>query len=89
MFGSLHLLICNPITMMTRRSSQAICKTVKQIAEPIIAEQIPQYKIDSVEFEQLTLGGLPPTFQGQAVDFFCCFVVLNLKFIHRNEGVHH
>ncbi|XP_047983391.1 synaptotagmin-2-like [Salvia hispanica] len=46
---------------------KAICKTVKQIAEPIIAEQIPQYKIDSVEFEQLTLGGLPPTFQGMKV----------------------
>lgn len=46
---------------------KAICKTVKQIAEPIIAEQIPKFKIESVEFEQLTLGGLPPTFQGMKV----------------------
>uniref|UniRef100_A0A7N0ZY31 Uncharacterized protein n=1 Tax=Kalanchoe fedtschenkoi TaxID=63787 RepID=A0A7N0ZY31_KALFE len=46
---------------------KAICKTVKTIAKPIIAEQIPKYKIDSVEFEQLTLGSLPPTFQGMKV----------------------
>ncbi|KAK3220503.1 hypothetical protein Dsin_014473 [Dipteronia sinensis] len=41
---------------------KAICKTAKNIATPIIAEQIPKYKIDSVEFETLTLGSLPPTF---------------------------
>ncbi|RAL40416.1 hypothetical protein DM860_006486 [Cuscuta australis] len=46
---------------------QAICKTVKQIADPIIAEQIPKFKIDSVDFEELTLGTLPPTFQGMKV----------------------
>ncbi|KAJ9704429.1 hypothetical protein PVL29_002821 [Vitis rotundifolia] len=43
---------------------KAICKTVKDTAAPIIAEQIPKYKIDAVEFETLTLGSLPPTFQG-------------------------
>ncbi|KAE8658924.1 Synaptotagmin-1 [Hibiscus syriacus] len=42
----------------------AICATAKNIAKPIIAEQIPKYKIQSVEFETLTLGTLPPTFQG-------------------------
>ncbi|VFQ62465.1 unnamed protein product [Cuscuta campestris] len=46
---------------------KAICKTVKQIADPIIAEQIPKFKIDSVDFEELTLGTLPPTFQGMKV----------------------
>ncbi|CAI0445305.1 unnamed protein product [Linum tenue] len=46
---------------------KAICKTVQEIAKPIIAEQIPKYKIDSVEFETLTLGSLPPTFQGMKV----------------------
>lgn len=46
---------------------KAICKQVKTIAEPIIAEQIPKYKIDSVEFDSLTLGCLPPTFQGMKV----------------------
>ncbi|KAK1392808.1 hypothetical protein POM88_011864 [Heracleum sosnowskyi] len=43
---------------------KAICKTAKNIAKPIIAEQIPKYKIESVEFEALTLGSLPPTFHG-------------------------
>ncbi|KAK7352025.1 hypothetical protein VNO80_17440 [Phaseolus coccineus] len=47
--------------------NKAICKTAESIAKPIIAEQIPQYKIDSVEFEELTLGSLPPTFQGMKV----------------------
>ncbi|KAL1199217.1 Synaptotagmin-2 [Cardamine amara subsp. amara] len=46
---------------------KAICKMAKSIAKPIIAEQIPNYKIDSVEFEMLTLGSLPPTFQGMKV----------------------
>ncbi|KMZ70318.1 putative Calcium lipid binding protein [Zostera marina] len=46
---------------------KAICKTAKEIAKPIIAEQIPKYKIDSVDFEVLTLGTLPPTFQGMKV----------------------
>ncbi|MBA0640958.1 hypothetical protein Goklo_025557 [Gossypium klotzschianum] len=44
--------------------NKAICETVKGIVKPIIDEQIPQYKIDAVEFEALTLGSLPPTFQG-------------------------
>ncbi|XP_057496592.1 synaptotagmin-1-like [Actinidia eriantha] len=43
---------------------KAICKTAINIAKPIIAEQIPKYKIESVEFETFTLGSLPPTFQG-------------------------
>lgn len=49
---------------------QAICKTAKTIAKPIIAEQIPKYKIDSVDFEALTLGSLPPTFQGSVPSSF-------------------
>lgn len=47
---------------------------VKEIVKPIIAEQIPQYKIDSVEFETLTLGSLPPAFQGPVSAFsHSCF----------------
>ncbi|KZV36114.1 synaptotagmin-1 [Dorcoceras hygrometricum] len=46
---------------------KAICRTAKNLAAPIIAEQIPKYKIESVEFEALTLGSLPPTFQGMKV----------------------
>lgn len=46
---------------------KAICKMAKEIAKPIIAESTAKYKIDSVEFETLTLGSLPPTFQGMKV----------------------
>ncbi|XP_074582295.1 synaptotagmin-2-like isoform X2 [Curcuma longa] len=46
---------------------KAICKTAKEIAKPIIAENTAKYKIDSVEFETLTLGCLPPTLQGMKV----------------------
>ncbi|KAL2895400.1 Synaptotagmin-2 [Bienertia sinuspersici] len=46
---------------------KAICKTAREISKPIIAEQIPKYKIQSVEFETLSLGTLPPTFQGMKV----------------------
>ncbi|XP_042398789.1 synaptotagmin-2-like [Zingiber officinale] len=46
---------------------KAICKTAKEIAKPIIAENTANYKIDSVEFETLTLGCLPPTLQGMKV----------------------
>ncbi|XP_038885688.1 synaptotagmin-2 [Benincasa hispida] len=46
---------------------KAICKTVRNIAKPIIAEQIPKYKIDAVDFDTLTLGSLPPTLQGMKV----------------------
>uniref|UniRef100_A0A0E0JQB9 Synaptotagmin n=2 Tax=Oryza punctata TaxID=4537 RepID=A0A0E0JQB9_ORYPU len=44
--------------------NKAICKTAQDIAKPIIAENKEKYKIDSIEFETLTLGSLPPTFQG-------------------------
>nr|GMD93815.1 synaptotagmin-2 isoform X1 [Ipomoea batatas] len=55
------------VELMWPYLDKAICKQVKQIATPIIAEQIPKYKIESVEFEALTLGCLPPTFQGMKV----------------------
>eukprot|EP00262_Sarcandra_glabra_P006224 TRINITY_DN1834_c0_g1_i1.p1 TRINITY_DN1834_c0_g1~~TRINITY_DN1834_c0_g1_i1.p1 ORF type:complete len:487 (-),score=102.01 TRINITY_DN1834_c0_g1_i1:223-1683(-) len=46
---------------------KAICKTAREITKPIIAEQCTKYKIESVEFETLTLGSLPPTFHGMKV----------------------
>ncbi|PON93920.1 Synaptotagmin-like mitochondrial-lipid-binding domain containing protein [Trema orientale] len=55
------------IEIMWPYLDKAICKTAKTIAKPIIAEQIPKYKIESVDFEALTLGSLPPTFQGMKV----------------------
>lgn len=42
----------------------------KEIAKPIIAENTVKYKIDSVEFETLSLGSLPPTFQGNILLLF-------------------
>ncbi|KAK9748560.1 hypothetical protein RND81_02G066800 [Saponaria officinalis] len=47
--------------------NKAICKTARDISKPIIAEQIPKYKIESVDFQTLSLGTLPPTFQGMKV----------------------
>ncbi|XP_045819629.1 synaptotagmin-1-like [Trifolium pratense] len=55
------------IELMWPYLEKAICKTAKNIAKPIIEEQIPKYKIDAVEFQTLTLGSLPPTFQGMKV----------------------
>ncbi|KAF5455752.1 hypothetical protein F2P56_025299 [Juglans regia] len=55
------------IEIMWPYLDKAICKTARNIAKPIIAEQIPKYKIESVEFEALTLGSLPPTFPGMKV----------------------
>ncbi|KAI7752630.1 hypothetical protein M8C21_006407, partial [Ambrosia artemisiifolia] len=46
---------------------KAICKTAKEIIKPIIAEQIRKFKIYAVVFEMLTLGSLPPTFQGTCI----------------------
>lgn len=46
---------------------KAICKTVREMAKPIIAEHSVKFKIDSVEFESLTLGSLSPAFQGMKV----------------------
>ncbi|PKA62585.1 Synaptotagmin-2 [Apostasia shenzhenica] len=43
---------------------KAICKMIMDIAKPVIAENTTKFKIESVEFEKLTLGSLPPNFQG-------------------------
>ncbi|TMW88114.1 hypothetical protein EJD97_019024 [Solanum chilense] len=55
------------IELMWPYLDKAICKTAKGIVDPIIAEQIPQYKIESVDFLSFTLGTLPPTFPGMKV----------------------
>ncbi|KAJ3678583.1 hypothetical protein LUZ60_002386 [Juncus effusus] len=55
------------IELMWPYLDKAICKQAKEIAKPIIAENTAKYKIESVEFETLTLGSLPPTFQGMKV----------------------
>ncbi|URE20354.1 Plant synaptotagmin [Musa troglodytarum] len=55
------------LEMMWPYLDKAICRTAKQIADPIIADNTVKYKLDSVEFETFTLGSLPPTFQGMKV----------------------
>ncbi|PWA45981.1 C2 domain, Synaptotagmin-like mitochondrial-lipid-binding domain-containing protein [Artemisia annua] len=55
------------IELMWPYLDKAICKTILATTEPMIKEQTPQYKIDEVEFDSLTLGSLPPTFQGMKV----------------------
>jgi hypothetical protein len=50
---------------------QAICKIISDTAQPYIKDYGPKFKLDSVEFESLTLGTLPPTFVGKrSVQFF-------------------
>ncbi|XP_076920188.1 synaptotagmin-2-like isoform X1 [Bidens hawaiensis] len=55
------------IELMWPYLDKAICKTILATTEPMIKEQTPQYKIDEVKFDSLTLGTLPPTFQGMKV----------------------
>ncbi|KAF9594777.1 hypothetical protein IFM89_034760 [Coptis chinensis] len=43
---------------------KAICGMIKSTAEPIFADYIGKYQIQSIEFESLTLGTLPPTIYG-------------------------
>ncbi|XP_040384999.1 synaptotagmin-2-like [Oryza brachyantha] len=52
------------LEMMWPYLNKAICRTAQDFAKPIIAENIEKYKINSIEFETLNLGSLPPTFQG-------------------------
>ncbi|KAD2392726.1 hypothetical protein E3N88_39703 [Mikania micrantha] len=48
---------------------KAICAAVRRIAEPIVADYIGRghKPIESITFETLSLGTLPPTFQGMKV----------------------
>lgn len=38
---------------------------IRSTAEPIFAEYIGKFQITSIEFERLTLGTLPPVFNGE------------------------
>ncbi|CAM6123407.1 unnamed protein product [Calypogeia fissa] len=46
---------------------KAICNIIREQAKPYIEEYGPKFKLESIEFEQLTLGALPPTFVGVKV----------------------
>ncbi|KAL5733508.1 hypothetical protein ACOSQ2_033200 [Xanthoceras sorbifolium] len=43
---------------------KAICREIRMQAEPIFAEYSEKYKIKAIEFENLSLGTLPPTING-------------------------
>ncbi|KAG2608062.1 synaptotagmin-3-like isoform X1 [Panicum virgatum] len=43
---------------------KAICNNIKRVTRPIFDQYVGKYGIESIEFEELTLGALPPTFQG-------------------------
>ncbi|KAJ1260478.1 hypothetical protein BS78_10G235600 [Paspalum vaginatum] len=43
---------------------KAICNNIKRATRPIFDQYVGQYGIESIEFGQLALGSLPPTFQG-------------------------
>ncbi|CAD6335742.1 unnamed protein product [Miscanthus lutarioriparius] len=43
---------------------KAICNNIKRATRPMFDQYVGQYGIESIEFGQLTLGTLPPTFQG-------------------------
>ncbi|KAH7662675.1 C2 domain-containing protein [Dioscorea alata] len=46
---------------------KAICKTIRNTTKPIFDQYIGKFCIESIEFEHLTLGTLPPTFHGVKV----------------------
>lgn len=43
---------------------KAICNTVRSMAKPIFADYIGKYQIKDIDFENLSLGTLPPIFYG-------------------------
>ncbi|KAK9283339.1 hypothetical protein L1049_011579 [Liquidambar formosana] len=46
---------------------KAICGMIRCMAQPIFAEYIGKFQIEAIEFENLSLGTLPPTFHGMKV----------------------
>ncbi|KAK3134401.1 hypothetical protein QOZ80_6AG0548600 [Eleusine coracana subsp. coracana] len=43
---------------------KAICNNIQRVTRPIFEQYVGLYGIESIEFRRLTLGSLPPTFQG-------------------------
>lgn len=46
---------------------KAICETIRSTAKSIFARYIGRFQIQEIEFEELNLGTLPPTFHGMKV----------------------
>ncbi|KAL1553218.1 synaptotagmin-3-like [Salvia divinorum] len=55
------------ISCMWPFMEKAICNSIKSTAEPIFAEYVGQFKIEAIEFKNLSLGNLPPTVHGLKV----------------------
>ncbi|KAG5010059.1 hypothetical protein JHK87_018574 [Glycine soja] len=47
----------------------AICKIIRSTAQPIFAEYIGKYQIKAIDFDELSLGTLPPTVCGKIGSF--------------------
>ena len=43
---------------------QAICSTIRSIAQPIFKEYIGKFHIEAIEFDKLSLGTMPPIIYG-------------------------
>ncbi|XVE68870.1 hypothetical protein DITRI_Ditri09bG0104500 [Diplodiscus trichospermus] len=46
---------------------KAVCATIRSMAEPIFAEYIGKFQIEAIEFDNLSLGTLPPEIHGLKV----------------------
>lgn len=44
---------------------QEIGGMIRNVAQPIFAEYIGKFQIESIEFEKINLGTLPPIFNGE------------------------
>ena len=58
------LLVCN-LWCRVCKLEQAICNTIRSMAKTIFADYIGKYQIKEIEFENLSLGTLPPIFYGE------------------------
>ncbi|XP_061997727.1 synaptotagmin-3-like isoform X1 [Rosa rugosa] len=46
---------------------KGICSTIRSMAQPIFAEYVGKYHIEAIEFDELSLGTLPPIIYGLKV----------------------
>lgn len=44
---------------------KALCNIIRSTAEPIFAEYIGKFQIQSIQFDTLTLGTIPPAIHGK------------------------
>ncbi|KAG5022775.1 hypothetical protein JHK82_018682 [Glycine max] len=51
------------------RHDIAICKIIRSTTQPIFAEYIGKYQIKAIDFDELSLGTLPPTVCGKIGSF--------------------